>query len=504
MLRRDAEATQRTFADDTRAMHAIPTEHRLLQMRRAIDWAAVETELAAYYDAEMGRPSCPPAVLLRMLILEQYAALSDREVHEQVGYNLLYRAFVGLGVDEPVPDDTTLVRFRARVGEEGIRTVFDALNQQWAAAGLIGAERRVLDGVHLWAKVARQSWVGLLRKGRRVIIEAIAAVDAARAEALRAEFGPAPDEPEPRDDGALPRESERTAALVAAVAAVPDPGVQTRVAQVQTLLRGDGDRVVSFDDPDARWGYKAADKPFLGYKAHESLDPDSRLITGVDVVPGNANEAVRTDAVLATEPTPRTPGAVIIGDGLYHNATTIAQVEAAQGRPCFSGLRAERVSDAFTYDAGADQMVCADGKRSVGKVRMGAVGRGHLGAGDLYYFSMRDCVPCPRAATCLTRGEREGRAEPRRRVYLSDVRKARVVAGEAGRAWRQAHAKLRPRIEAKFDEQMNRHGLRHARYWGLAKVTGQVLLNALTVNAKRAVKLLARRVPPPDPVPSLA
>jgi IS5 family transposase len=54
-------------------------------------------------------------VLLRMLVVEQYADLSDREVHEQVGYNLLYRAFVGLGVDEAVPDDTTLVRFRARI-----------------------------------------------------------------------------------------------------------------------------------------------------------------------------------------------------------------------------------------------------------------------------------------------------------------------------------------------------------------------------------------------------
>ena len=54
-----------------------------------------------------------------MLILEQYADLSDREVHEQVGYNLLYRAFVGLGVEEAVPDDTTLVRFRARIGEAG-------------------------------------------------------------------------------------------------------------------------------------------------------------------------------------------------------------------------------------------------------------------------------------------------------------------------------------------------------------------------------------------------
>ncbi len=81
------------------------------------------------------------------------------------------------------------------------------------------------------------------------------------------------------------------------------------------------------------------------------------MITGIDVVPGDANEAVRPAVVVAAEPTPRTPGAAIIGDGLYNNATTVAQVEEAQGRPCFSGLKAERVSDAFSHDAAADQMV---------------------------------------------------------------------------------------------------------------------------------------------------
>ena len=191
--------------------------------------------------------------------------------------------------------------------------------------------------MHLWAKVARQSWVGLLRKGRRVLVDTLAQVDGPRAATLRAQCVPPAEEAEPRDDGALPRESERTAALVAAVADVADATVQARVAEVQTLLRGEGDRVVSFDDPDARWGYKAADKPFRGYKAHESLGPDSRLITAVDVVPGNVNEAVRTDTVLASEPTPRTPGAVIIGDGLYHNATTVAQVEQAGAAPVSAG-----------------------------------------------------------------------------------------------------------------------------------------------------------------------
>lgn len=483
MLRRDGEPKQWVFADQARAVRAVPDDHVLLQMRRTIDWTAVEAELAPLYDAEVGRPGWPPAVLLRMLLLEQYADLSDREVHEQVGYNLLYRAFVGLGVDEPVPDDTTLVRFRARVGEAGMRAVFAVLNRQWEAAGLIHTGRRVLDGVHLWAKVARRSWVGLMRKGRAVVVEAVAQVDPARAEALRATFVPAGDEPEPRGEEALRIESERTVQLFEAVADVADPRVHARVAQVRTLVAGEGDRVVSFDDPDARWGHKAPDKPFLGYKAHEALDPDSRLITAVDVVPGNANEAVKTDAVLRTESPPLPAGAVVIGDGLYNNATTVAQVEQAQGRPCFSGLKAERVSDRFDYDAGADQVVCPEAKRSIGKVR--------VDNGDLYYFSMHDCVGCPRRESCLTRGEREGTAAPRRRVYLSDVRKRQVVAGDAGKRWRQAHLKVRGRIEAKFDEQMNRHGLRRARYWGRAKVTLQVLLNAMTVNAKRAMKRLA-------------
>jgi IS5 family transposase len=195
--------------------------------------------------------SYPPAALVRMLVIEQYADLSDREAHEQVAYNLLYRAFVGLGADEPVPDDTTLVVFRKRIGTEGVRKVFELLNRQWEAAGLISGERRVVDGVHLWAKVARRSWVSLMQKGRALVLEAVAALDAARAEKLRAEFVVAAGEVEPRGEEAVRLERERTEKLLAAVADVTDERVRERAALVQGLLR-DHDRPVSFDDPDAR------------------------------------------------------------------------------------------------------------------------------------------------------------------------------------------------------------------------------------------------------------
>lgn len=497
MLRRDEGSRQPTFADQARAAQAVPEGHVLMRMKRAVDWTAVEEALARYYPSGEGRPSWPPAVLVRMLVLEQYADLSDREVHEQAGYNLLYRAFVGLGLEEAVPDDTTLVKFRARIGEEGVRAVFALMNRRWEAAGLISGERRAVDGVHLWAKVARRSWISLMREGCALVVEAVAAADAGRAEALRAEFLPPAGEADPRGEEALRLERERAAKLVAAVAGIEDERVQERARLLGAML-GDKDRPVSFDDPDARWGHKSEDKPFLGYKSHEAIDPDSRLLTAVDVVPGNANEAVRTDALLKKETTKLKEGAAIIADGLYNNATTVGQVEAARGRPCFSGLTTERVSDGFEYDAEADQVVCPQGKRSIGKTRM--AGKGDLGHGDLYYFSTRDCAGCPLRGACLTPGEREGSAMPRRRVYFSDVRKRKIAAGTAGRAWWKEQLKVRYRIEAKFDEQMNRHGLRRARYWGLAKVTVQVLLNAITVNLKRAAKLLHARAAQAPPL----
>jgi len=489
VLRRDVEHKQASFLDQSRAVQSVPDDHPLMQMKRAVDWKAVETQLAGYYHPETGRPGVAPAVMIRMLVLEQYADLSDREVHEQVGYNLLYRAFVGLGPDEEVPDDTTLVKFRGRVGEEGVEKVFAELNRQWEAAGLIGSTRRVLDGVHFWAKVARRSWVELLRRGRVLVLDALAAVDAGRAESLRGEYVvPAAGADVPKEE-AWRREKDLTEKLLGAVAEVQDQRVRDRVEILRAMMAEEGARPVSFEDPDARWGHKAPDKPFLGYKAHESLDPDSRMITGVDVVPGNANEAVQTDELLAKEATSRAEGAAIIADGLYNNGTTERQVREAGGEPCFAGLKAKRLSDKFEYDAGADQIVCPEGQRSIGKSR--------LGRGDLYYFSTTACAACPRKQECLTPGEREGTAQPRRRIYLSDIRRQRRVEGTAGESWRKGNLRVRGRIEAKFDEQMNRHGLRHARYWGLAKVTVQVLLNAITVNMKRAAKLLARALAPP-------
>jgi IS5 family transposase len=495
MMRREADLSrQMSFADLSLARRLVPRDHELLQIHRAVDWAALEDQLLPYY-AEGGRPTVPIRPV-RMLIVQQYANLSDEEVEAQVGYNLLYREFVGLGLEERVPDATSLVALRERLGVAGVRALFDTLNVQWDAAGLLGKERRVFDGVHLWAKVGRRSWTSLLREAQEHLLDAVAAQDLARVEPLRTVLVAVPPPVVAADqDRELAHERARAAALLGALTATEAARWRDAVADVKNLM-GDEDRLCSFHDRDARWGHKAADKPFLGYKAHESLDPDSRLITAVDVVAGNVHEGVRTDVLLEHESVPLNDNAIGLGDGLYNNATTTAQVKAAGLRPCFTGLNVERISDAFTYDVAVDRLTCRAGKHSIGKTRLKST------AGDLYYFSCKDCRPCPQAKDCLTRGEREGSAEPRRRVCLTDVRKAQIVAGEAGAQWRKEQLKVRSYIEPKFNEQMNDHGLRHARYWGVAKVTAQVLWNALTVNLKRAVRLLAARAKVTPAAPS--
>lgn len=83
-------------------------------------------------------------------------------------------------------------------------------------------------------------------------------------------------------------------------------------------------------------------------------------------------------------------------------------------------------------------------------------------------------------------------------LYHLGVR-GRVPRSTAADANEKPQLKLRECIDAKFDEQMIRHGLRRARYGGLPMVSMQVLLNVITVNIKRAAKLLRARAASAQP-----
>ena len=95
----------------------IPATHPLRIIRNIVNaaLAVLDGEFAALYSTE-GRPSIPPERLLRATLVQMlFSVRSERQLMEQMHYNLLFRWFVGLGIDDPVWGPTVFSKNRDRL-----------------------------------------------------------------------------------------------------------------------------------------------------------------------------------------------------------------------------------------------------------------------------------------------------------------------------------------------------------------------------------------------------
>src|SRR5688572_4637316 len=95
----------------------VPADHPLRAIRMIVDEAleVLSPEFERLY-AKTGRPSIPPEKLLRALLLQAfYSVRSERQLMEQLDYNLLFRWFVGLAMDAPIWDASVFTKNRERL-----------------------------------------------------------------------------------------------------------------------------------------------------------------------------------------------------------------------------------------------------------------------------------------------------------------------------------------------------------------------------------------------------
>ena len=134
----------------------IPADHPLRPMRAMVDEAlkSLSRRFSGLY-ASTGRPSIPPERLLRALLLQVlYSIRSERLLMEQLEYNLLFRWFVGLGVDDPVWVPTVFTKNRDRLLEGDVaEAFFEAVLGQGRDQGLLSSEHFSVDGslIEAWA-----------------------------------------------------------------------------------------------------------------------------------------------------------------------------------------------------------------------------------------------------------------------------------------------------------------------------------------------------------------
>ena len=139
----------------------VPARHPLRLIRRIVNevLVALDGEFAKIY-ADSGRPSIPPERLLRALLLQAfYTIRSETQLMEQLHYNLLYRWFVGLGVDEPVWVPTVFTKNRERLLEAEVAHKFlaELLNHR-EVRGLLSDEHFSVDGTQVAAWASMKSF----------------------------------------------------------------------------------------------------------------------------------------------------------------------------------------------------------------------------------------------------------------------------------------------------------------------------------------------------------
>src|SRR6202162_2643514 len=132
----------------------IPADHPLRGVRKLVDavLAGMSKELDGLY-SKVGRTSIPPERLLRALLLQVfYSVRSERLLMEQLNYNLLFRWFVGLEIDDTVWNHAVFSKNRDRLLNQDLAQKFFAPVRE-QATGLMSDEHFTVDGtlIEAWA-----------------------------------------------------------------------------------------------------------------------------------------------------------------------------------------------------------------------------------------------------------------------------------------------------------------------------------------------------------------
>lgn len=208
---------------------------RLDRVTALVKWYRFEKILSRLRDeGSAGRPSYPPLVMFKALLLQSLYGLSDAELEDALRDRLSFKRFVGLALDAHVPDHSTLCRFRNLLVVEGLlEKLFGELDRQLDAAGLILRRGTMLDATVIETTSARP------QGGGNVALDAAARGDSDAANA-----------PRPSD---------------------PDARFTRRKGKAGSAY---------------------------GYKAHMGVDQGSGLIRRVITTPANVNDTVPADGLI--------------------------------------------------------------------------------------------------------------------------------------------------------------------------------------------------------------
>jgi transposase len=510
----------------------VPPDHVLAVALREIDWEALRPVVEEFYSVDKGQPAIDPIRMLKLEYLKDHYQISDRQVIVRAKTDIAFRYFLQVGRGFRFPDSSSLCYFRARLGEEGFAKVFDGVVRQARQAGIVKDRLRLKDASHVIASIAVPTTLTLVAQIRDRLLKTIEPFDPEWAAGQRIEANLLRDRTkDQRDEFRLSARVTHLRELVAWSEQLPAPKdresnkataaawkkFEDTLALAQKILADQehpdaGRKTRSISDPEARRGKHGA--YYDGYLADILLDPDSGIITQINVLEAGGDEARDAVAMVIAEQTahgnqidglsidgvgfngemlralegpvveaPVTEGSVTDGPVLEGSATEGGSAE----REPKSGLgvtvyvppktrpdEGRFTPQDFCLNEEGTAVTCPAGETSQYSQRN--KGRHSI----IYRFTRSTCDACPLQQQCVSD---PGQGAFGRSVTKNDFEPEYQRARD--RAKTATYTEVRrehPAVERKLNEQMNHRGGRRARYRGRGKVRIQELMAGLVSN----------------------
>ena len=291
---------------------------------------------ADLFGSGRGRPSVPADEIATVMVLQSLEGLSDRDALQALRTDLRWKVAAGLSLGDEGFHPTVLTLWRNKLrGSDRPQRIFDAVRDVVAATGVLGGKtRRALDSTLLDDAVATQDTVtqlvSMIRRVRRVIPAAAAVTVTAHDYETAGKPACAWDDPAARDELVTGLVGDARAILDAVDRVDLDADQEALVGLLalvagQDVEEGDTpgswriarkvikDRTISTVDPETRHMHKSRSNYRDGYKAHLAVEPETGIITGVDLTPANSGDGPAGVALLDDEDA----GLEVLGDSAY-------------------------------------------------------------------------------------------------------------------------------------------------------------------------------------------
>jgi transposase len=427
----------------------VPQDHLLRKIDRYIDFSFIGEKVRPYYSENTGRPSDPILLFKMMFIGYFYGIRSERQLEQEVKTNVAYRWFLGLKLNDSVPDHSTISwNRRTRFQNTNIfQEIFDEIVLQAMNHKMVGGRVLFSDSTHLKANANKHKFTReeVEVETREYIEELDKAIEEDR-----------------KNHGKKPlKETEE-------------------VKETKQIRK-------STTDPDCGFMSRDNKQEMFCYLDHRTTDMKFNIITDAYVTPGNVHdsvpylsrldrqikrfgfkvEAVALDSGYLTNP---------ICKGLYDR--TIFGVIAHRRYKPVKGLMPK---SKFIYDKERDIYVCPNQQVLPYST---TTREGYRE----YKSNSKICVDCPLLKEC-TRSKNHQKVITRHvwEEYKEKVRNNRLtVSGKMLYKFRKE------KVERSFADSKELHGLRYCRLRGIQNASEQVLLTAACQNMKKIATHLAR------------